>query len=115
MYTTTNIPEIYLKNVPQPDMNFKYLPKTAKLEKCMKTESSSIFLLKTARNARHDRYKIRRLFGKQKNYYFMMGTDQHQVDFAPDSDLEYERNYYDDIVIANFIDTYNLGFLCQHL
>ena len=61
-YLTTEIPKRYLKNSPQPETSFLYLPESVKTTKCQKIESQSIYLIKTARNAAFERFKIRRNF-----------------------------------------------------
>lgn len=62
---------------------------------------------KTARNAAFERFSIRRQFKDSKNYYFILGTDQNGFAFDHKSGLGLEVDLYDDIVVADFIDTYN--------
>jgi len=106
-YTSTDIPSIYKQTVIQPKMGFAYLPKSVEHKKCVTVKSESIFLIKTARNAAFERFSIRRQFKDSKNYYFILGTDQNGFAFDHKSGLGLEVNLYDDIVVADFIDTYN--------
>lgn len=107
-YETTNIPQIFLQNETQDEMMFAYLPKLVTENECVRIDSPSIYLIKTARNAAHERYKIRRYFAKAKNYFFMLGTDHDGHAFTNKSSLIYERDLFDDMVVADFEDTYNL-------
>ena len=75
---------------------------------CREVKSPFAYFIKTARNAAEDRYRIRRQFGlKNKNYFFMLGTNKDGNAFETGSGLDYERMLYDDIVVGDFIDTYD--------
>ena len=96
-------------------MRFKYVPVFAREKMCQVVGGSEFgYFIKTARNAAFERFKIRRWFrSKQgvdrplKNYFFMLGTDRDGNDFVNGSSLDYERAKYDDIIVADFEDTYN--------
>ena len=59
-----------------------------------------------------ERFAARRMFKsdesfKSKNYFFMLGADSDGSAFGQDSYLHEEAEKYQDIVIADFVDTYN--------
>ena len=59
-----------------------------------------------------ERFATRRMFKsdesfKAKNYFFMLGSDSDGSAFGEDSYLREEAEKYQDIVIADFVDTYN--------
>ena len=122
--TTTNITEFGIKrgvpaqyqlDIQQNETEFKYIPDDILDNKCQRVNSQFAYLIKTGRNAAMERFRIRRYFrdrhGKDekpiKNYYFMLGTDHNGEAFINESALDYERQLYDDIIVADFEDTYN--------
>ena len=78
-YLTTEIPKRYLKNSPQPETSFLYLPESVKTTKCQKIESQSIYLIKTARNAAFERFKIRRNFLGDGFIFNHQNTSKHEL------------------------------------
>ena len=55
-----SVPEIYMENITQKLSSFIHLPMEFVLSKCkLIRESDSVFLVKTARNAYEDRFRLR--------------------------------------------------------
>ena len=55
-----SVPEIYMENITQKLSSFIHLPMEFVLSKCrLISESDSVFLVKTARNAYEDRFRLR--------------------------------------------------------
>ena len=77
----------------------------------MRIKSKSIFFIKTGRRSIGERYRIRRMFWSnvhtKKNYFFMLGTNKNGESFGNDTELRMESDLYNDIVIADFIDSYD--------
>ena len=65
----------------------------------------------TARNAVEERFRVRRYFRQNgqalKNYIFFLGTSSSGLAWEEGDLLEDEFNRFNDIVIADFPDTYN--------
>ena len=108
------VPVQYQLNIQQNETQFKYIPTDTMNNKCQRVNSPFAYLIKTGRNAAMERYRIRRFFRARdgtnrpiKNYFFMLGTDHYGEAFTNGSVLDYERQLYDDIIVADFEDTYD--------
>ena len=56
------LPKVYMENSPQKPTNFIHLPMDFVLSKCKPvSESDSVFLVKTSRDAYEDRFRLRKL------------------------------------------------------
>ena len=70
--------------------------------------SKQIFLIKSARDAFADRYQIRRFLGAKEailgNFLFLLGTGRAKK--TTDARIRNEILEYNDIIIADFEDTY---------
>ena len=107
------LPEQYKNNIPQKEnMNFLFLPEKIPKTKCDETKSEFIYLVKTARNEVTERFTMRRIFksdesSKKANYFFFLGADSNGDAFGSEKQLKKEAEKYQDIVIADFKDSYN--------
>lgn len=114
LYKHTHLPAPYMMNKKQAETKFLWFPSILTLkQKCIAVPgSTSIFFIKVARNAVDERYRIRRYFRSHsnlpvKNYFFIMGTSSDGKAFSDSPNLVHEMETYNDIVIADFVDTYN--------
>ena len=114
MYTKQDLPSKFTKNQSQNQTDFLLFPHVAAIEnKCMSVpDSKSVFFVKTARDVIVERFKIRRYFRSSsnlpvKNYFFVLGTDTNGSAIGTSRYLRKELDEYKDIVIADFVDTYN--------
>ena len=84
-----------------------------KNKKCLAVDSPFIYFVKTARNGIGERFRIRRQFRSRKmnrpvkNYFFVLGTDSNGEAIGNQKWLQDEIDTYKDIIIGDFIDTYN--------
>ncbi|CAG5081712.1 Oidioi.mRNA.OKI2018_I69.PAR.g9944.t1.cds [Oikopleura dioica] len=111
-FQSDDIPPIYKFDMKQEFNGFlKYPVEFVEKYQCDQIGNKALYMLKTARNAVEERFRIRRYFRQNglaiKNYIFFLGTSPSGQPWEEGDFLEDEFNKFNDIVIADFPDTYN--------
>lgn len=104
------LPNVYSQNGNYPAPNFLHIPKNLQHNHC-RHSSNIMILVKSGRHSFSDRFQLRRILNSSptlSNFAFLIGTSTgtNQNAQRDDNLLKMEINEYDDIILADFFDTY---------